>query len=85
MMLIPLVLIQIKRRLFVVIVIVIIKVNKYAVVVVIIGMCMELLKQIFRLLISRFSVVLDIKRVFELPLSKVFVGGEVELVAGLVE
>jgi len=83
MMLKPLVLIQIKRRLF--IVIFIIKVNKYAVVVVIIGMSLELLKQIFRLLISRFSVVLDIKRVFELPLSKVFVGGEVELVAGLVE
>jgi len=83
MMLKPLVLIQIKRRLF--IIIFIIKVNKYAVVVVIIGMSLELLKQIFRLLISRFSVVLDIKRVFELPLSKVFVGGEVELVAGLVE
>ena len=85
MMLKPLVLIQIERRLFVVIFIFIIKVNKYAVVVVIIGMSLELLKQIFRLLISRFSVVLDIKRVFELPLSKVFVGGEVELVAGLVE
>ena len=83
MMLKPLILIQIKRRLF--IIIFIIKVNKYAVVVVIIGMSLELLKQIFRLLISRFSVVLDIKRVFELPLSKVFVGGEVELVAGLVE
>ena len=47
MMLKPLVLIQIKCRLFVVIVIFIIKVNKYAVVVVIIGMSLELLKQIF--------------------------------------
>lgn len=52
MMLKPLVLIQIERCLFVVIFIFIIKVNKYAVVVVIIGMSLELLKQIFRLLIS---------------------------------